>query len=167
MWCAASVNEYLSARDARHAALLDALAAGASSTLFFSLNIPGEDKNLPGTSNFFDWGSTRLRALLPGLREVRTDRDLLGPWALFHCDAGPACVKGIGVLLESANSAGRLLDLDVFDPLGKGVGRRELDLPPRRCLLCDEPAVDCIRLRRHDYHLLTDRVHVLLRPFRS
>ncbi len=52
--------------------------------------------------------------------------------------------------------------MDVFDRDGRPVGRRSLDLPARRCLVCREAAVDCIRAARHDSAELAASVARLL-----
>lgn len=166
MSCAVSGSEILEARDARHARLLAALAAGAPSTLFLSLNVVGEEKTPPGAAPLFAWGAARLAILLPGLREVHRATDRLGPFALFLGGWAPVLAKEAAIALEEESPAARLLDLDVYDGGGNPVGRRELGLPPRRCLLCEEAAADCMRLSRHDRHLLRARTDELLHPFR-
>jgi triphosphoribosyl-dephospho-CoA synthase len=64
--------------------------------------------------------------------------------------------------MEEAFAAGRLLDVDVYDAAGRQVDRRSIGLPPRLCLACDQPAVDCIRAGRHSPGELAAAVSRLL-----
>jgi triphosphoribosyl-dephospho-CoA synthase len=66
------------------------------------------------------------------------------------------------VALEARDPAGRLLDLDVYRPDGTQVDRAQLGLPQRACLLCAEPARECIRAQRHSLAELQARVDTLL-----
>ncbi len=69
------------------------------------------------------------------------------------------------MVIEAENPSARLLDVDVYRPDGSQVDRASLGLPPRSCLLCAEPARECILLRRHSNPELLERVDSLLRPF--
>lgn len=164
MSSAASGNKLLEERDRRHALLLEALAAATPSTLFLSLNIPGEEKSPEGAGELFEWGVQRTVAALDA-RAVHRSDDRLGPLAILSSGADPTSAKSTAVLLENAVPAARLLDIDVYDSGGNQIGRRELGLPPRPCLLCAEAAADCIRLARHPHSLLKARTDELLRSF--
>lgn len=167
MSSAASRSELLAARDRRHALLTEVLAASSPSTLFFSLNIPGEEKIPAGADLLFAWGMQSLREGFPDLRLAHRGSDRLGPFAVLLTASPPAAVKERSIALEESTPAGRLLDVDVYDCAGNAVGRAELGFPPRPCLLCPQGAADCMRLARHDYRLLKSRIDELLRPFRS
>ena len=89
-------------------------------------------------------------------------RDALGPYAILWT-AGPAdAVKRACIAIEDSRSAARLLDLDVYAADGNRLGRTGFSVPPRACLLCDRPAVDCMRLHRHSLDRVIDHAHRLL-----
>ena len=138
----------LQARDDRQALLDDLFPAPFPATVMLSLNLPGGEKTGERAERLFSWGEG---ALLWGLKAVVVVRgsDHLGPFALYRSDLQARQVKRLGIALESMHPAGRLLDLDVYDHSGKQLDRAALELPPRSCLLCPEPALACIRARRH------------------
>jgi holo-ACP synthase CitX len=154
-------RQLLEARDARAAGIARLAAAlpPGHALVFLSLNVPGPHKDSPQLDSVFRKAGARgreagrLSALAsreePALRRASEGRDALGPWAAFGVAGEPAEIKRRCVSLEEAMVAGRLVDLDVFDRQGLAVDRRALGLAPRRCLVCGEAAVDCIRVRRH------------------
>ena len=93
--------------------------------------------------------------------------DLLGPWTLLGTDQDAHRVKRQAVQLEAAIPAARLFDIDVYDRDGQQLGRRELSLPPRPCLICKGPAVDCIRQQLHSEKQLKAKINALLKSFRT
>ncbi len=128
--------------------------------VFVSTSIPGPEKGPDGIDRVFaeacDLVGSRLDAVLLG-RGV----DAAGPWALFLTAAPPDRAKLTGVGVEADTRAGRLLDIDVYHE-GRQVDRASLGLPPRPCLVCDRPAVECIRLKRHAAGTLDEAVESLL-----
>jgi holo-ACP synthase CitX len=128
--------------------------------VFASTSIPGTRKNPEGLEQVFVKACERLGSRLD---RVLVDRglDALGPWALFRTPAPAVEAKRACVEVETATPAGRVIDLDVYEN-GRQVDRASLGLPPRPCLVCDRPAVECIRLRRHDLGELTRAVEELL-----
>ncbi len=171
---AKSAGNFLAARDQRQEALERALntvrsgqPAVVSSIVFLSLNIPEADKSLPGSERLFSLVRESLRAAFPEVLVLEEACDALGPYALCRVDAEVATVKPQCVAIESAQPAFRLVDLDVYASDGLQVGRGELGLARRTCLLCPEPAVDCMRQRTHEFAALVTRVHELLTPYRN
>jgi len=152
----------LAARDARQA-LLDAHRPPTGAALVaVALNVPGPDREPPGALALQAWALARLVAALPGARPVHSGGDALGPFALLEVPGAPAGVKRACAAIEAATPAARLVDLDVYGPDGAPTGRAALGLPPRACLLCEAPAVECIRLRRHPPAAVLERVRALL-----
>jgi len=156
--------ELLEARDARQDLLEQALGsqgAGDGSLLFISANVPGDRKYRPGLARLLGEAVGTLRASL-GLEGVVSSRDLLGPYHLARTQARPAEAKAAAVALESSHPAGRLLDLDIYAGDGSQLDRATLGLEPRACLVCGEPARECMLLRRHTGPELLARVDALL-----
>jgi triphosphoribosyl-dephospho-CoA synthase len=151
----------LEARDARAALLASLRRPGPA--LFLSLNVPGADKNAPRLDRVFDLGRAALRRALPEAAILAEGRDALGPYVAFALGGSAPDAKLSCVRLEEALPFGRLLDLDVFAGDGRQVDRRSLGLAQRRCLVCDETAVDCIRAARHSAHDLSSAVLRLAR----
>lgn len=152
----------LEARDARQA-LLDAHRAPDGAALVsVALNVPGPDREPPGALGLQAWALARLVAAFPAARPVHSGADALGPFALLVVAGEPREVKRACTAIEAAHPAGRLVDLDVHGPDGAPVGRAALGLPPRACLCCPSPAVECMRLGRHAPADVLARAHALL-----
>ena len=162
-----SASSFLDARDARQDALAQTLSAGHSATLFLSLNIPGAEKSPPGSEAIFLWALGELCTRFPGLAVTVHTRDALGPYAIIGLDSKPVAVKMCCIELEASHPAARLIDLDVYSASGMQISRSALDLPRRACLLCDQPAVECMRGKRHSFNEVIAKAHELLAPFRA
>lgn len=157
--------DLLAARDRRHAALVAVLGEAAPATLFVSLNIPGPDKAPPGALPVFAWALRAARQNFPGLAlRVEAD-DALGPYAIATLAAPPRNAKLRCLRIEASHPVARLLDLDIHSADARPVDRKSLGLSPRPCLLCAQPAVDCMRARRHPYPELIARAHELFATF--
>lgn len=164
---AKQTTKLLAAREARQELLSRALSAGRPATLFVSLNLPGPDKSPPGATALFRRGCAEIAETFHGSLLLAIDRDALGYFALRVLDADPLAVKRLCIAIEQNHPAGRLLDLDVYSPTAGQIGRRSLGLPARRCLVCAQPAVDCMRTRRHAVGEVIAQAHELLAPFRT
>ena len=154
--------DLLEARDGRQELLRSALAQDAGAVLMVSANLPGPDKHRPGTARLLHGALEALHAAI-GLDLLASRRDRLGAFHLARTSAAPEQAKRAALAIEADGPAGRLLDLDVYGPDGLQLDRAWLGLPARSCLLCGEPARECILLRRHGQRELLDRVDALLR----
>jgi triphosphoribosyl-dephospho-CoA synthase len=162
------MSDFLEARDERQRVLDRTLERArpedAASFLLISANVPGCDKYRPGITRLLRGALDSLREAI-GLKVLFTRRDLLGPFHIASSNLPPIEAKRAALIIEAENPSARLLDLDVYRPDGSQVDRAGLGLPPRSCLICDEPARECILLRRHSTPELLEQVDSLLRPF--
>lgn len=159
--------ELLAARELRDAALRHALSTNCQTVLQLSLNLPGPEKSPPGTNELFRWGESQLRDRIPSLQKLAENDDGLGPWAIYTLEGLSSDIKKQALLVEEDEPAGRLLDIDVYDPKGIIYDRARLGLQQRPCLICEEAARDCIRLQRHSTEQLKAKTDELLTPFRA
>lgn len=148
-----TLGEMLARREARVAAREQLLARFGQPVISLTLVTPGAVKSSPQTSFVFDEARVACNELLNERR-----RDVLyeryewldtGPEAMWCVDASPVDLKQVLVHLEESHPLGRLWDFDVVDSTGLTIDRRQLALPRRACLVCDEPAHACSRSRRH------------------
>ncbi len=165
MWYAELKTDLLAARDARQVALEQALSLEKTATLLLSLGIPGDNKCPPGAQRLFRWAHRSLLVAYPELSETATGEDILGPYAIFTGPVDPDLLKRGCIELETSFPVSRLLDADVYNAIGTAVDREALQLEQRRCLICDAPAKECIRLTRHPHIELVNKAHELLRQF--
>ena len=82
----------------------------------------------------------------------------------YIVDGQPLEVKKAAAELEDTHPLGRLMDLDVIGPEGP-VGRANIVLPERRCLLCDKPARYCIRAGSHTHEELMAKIKQLVSSY--
>lgn len=69
-----------------------------------------------------------------------------GPCLIYLLnDGNPYLIKTKMMALEDQSPVGRLIDIDVFSNNDQSIKRRKL----RKCLICEEPAFLCIRLKKH------------------
>lgn len=73
------------------------------------------------------------------------------------CEDSGIETKKAAMRLEEKFFFGRLVDIDVRAS-GKILSRDCFNLPPRKCLICDKPAVYCVRSRAHS---TSDLIHVI------
>lgn len=73
--------------------------------------------------------------------EFRVSADGPEGWLVLEADIRDAKALAMGV--EKDHPRGALADIDVTDREGRTVGRADLGLPPRTCLVCGGPAAVC------------------------
>ena len=160
-----SVRSFLDARDRRQESLARIVGKGFPATVFLSLNIPGLDKTPSGSEALFLAILDQLVSSFPGLSLPEKSCDALGFYATMTLEIDPVAAKKRCIALETGNPSARLIDLDVYSAQGMQIDRASLGYPARTCLVCQSPAVDCIRLQRHSSVEVIARTHELLSPF--
>ena len=143
-----ALDAVLAARDAR-VARQQALLAQGGVLLSLTLVAPGAVKRSPLLDTIF---AAALDALRPHMGDARARQEAVddgGHHALYLLDGDAHDWKKRVIALENRAPLARLWDIDIIDGDGTPVSRRELGLPPRRCLICDDDAKSCARERRH------------------
>lgn len=79
--------------------------------------------------------------------EFRVGAD--GPESYFAVRLAAADLKRAALAFEDEHPLGELADVDVMDADGSPLGRADLGLPPRRCLVCGADAGACVVRRNH------------------
>lgn len=82
----------------------------------------------------------------------------------FIVDGQPLEVKRAAAELEDTHPLGRLMDLDVIGPEGP-IGRADIGLAERRCLLCEKPARYCMRAGSHTHEELMAKIKQLVSSY--
>ena len=145
---AVALDAVLAARDAR-VARQQALLAQGGMLLSLTLVAPGAVKRSPLLDAIF---AAALDALRPYVSDARARQEAVddgGHHALYLLDGDAHDWKKRVIALENRSPLARLWDIDIIDRDGKPVSRRDLGLPSRRCLICDDDAKSCARARRH------------------
>ncbi len=70
---------------------------------------------------------------------------------VFLCtDEDAIKVKKLTCDFEQKSAVFRILDIDIMTSNGTAISRSDINLPPRKCFICDEYAAVCVAGRRHD-----------------
>ncbi len=150
----AGLADVLAARDERAAARAELRQRHGLPVVSMTANMAGAEKYNDDTVNLLYDALAVLRGRLRDAgfapREERLLHAAGGPSAILAVAGDPAALKRLGIDLEEELAGGRLLDIDVFDAAGRQLGRADLGLPPRACLLCGGPAAVCVRSAAHD-----------------
>ena len=121
-----------------------------------SMNIPGAYKHFPLAALCFDeCGRAAETALGAAGVSFTPQRPLalngFGAAAFYLIKDNPEDVKRLLCGVEDTHPLGRLFNLDVYTGYesNKKIGRADLGIKGRTCLLCDGQALDCVSGRRH------------------
>ena len=145
---AVALDAVLAARDARVARQQAMLQQGGV-LLSLTLVAPGAVKRSPLLDAIF---AAALDVLRPHVGDARARQEAVddsGHHALYLLDGDAHDWKKRVIALENRSPLARLWDIDIIGGDGVAVSRRDLGLPPRRCLICDDDAKTCARERRH------------------
>ena len=164
MSCEELRTRLIHARDYRQTLIESALWAPYESFVCLSTAIPGINKYPHGIERLFRWAMTRAQEKIRVCEwQTPVINDDLGWFAIFASSDSSQCVKKACVEIEESVPAARLLDLDVYQANGEQLGRQELGLTARSCLVCENRAATCIILKRHTSNQLKDHAEYLLR----
>lgn len=163
------LNKVLEAREARWNERLRLVGEYALPLLTFTLTIPGPEK----TGDMFIQVHRKILEELIGYFNNRKipmihlveRKGFDGPEAFMVLDTSAEELKKMVIAFEEEHPIGRVLDLDVMDRDGKCLSRELAGLPPRKCILCDSPARECIILRRHDTDEVLSRIREIVRSY--
>lgn len=84
-----------------------------------------------------------------------------GPEGYLAAAADAPALKRVAVEFETEDPWGELVDIDVMDSKGNPLGRKELGMGPRSCLVCEKEAAFCSAGRLHDPDLVASRVRAI------
>jgi holo-ACP synthase len=150
---AVSLPALLASRECRQARQQAWLARHSCTLLVLTLVAPGPVKDSALTRGVFNLGWRALQRLLAeqGWRCLQAETLALstGCEGYLALPVDALRVKDCAMQLEARQPIGRLWDIDVINPQGRILSRRDVGLPARRCLLCGQPARICARQRRH------------------
>lgn len=133
----------------------------------FMLNIPGEDKNSQEAVEFHKKYIEVIKNTLYEnniqiiFEEYFNKKTGMEFYAVVKTDATE--LKKLMVKIEENTKAGRLLDIDIFNESGIQISRSDLNLPERKCIICDKDAKICMRESNHNLIELKNRVIYLMR----
>lgn len=142
-----TLEEVLAAKEARKARQDNLRRRQETPIVSVTVNMAGAVKDTSLTRQLRDYAVEEIgqRLAVLALESVNV---ATGPEAVAAVAGDARTVKATCMRIEEEQPFGRLLDLDVFDAAGQLVSRQE-EGRLRSCLVCREPAVVCMRERRH------------------
>jgi holo-ACP synthase CitX len=166
-----TLDQVLQTKEERAAAQAELRSLYQAAVVSISVNMPGRIKCDQDSLDLIEYALERLRALFAvaeiGLQETRRLHALAGPAVVMAVYGDAAVLKKLAMQVEQEHSFGRLLDIDVFDSAGIQISRNSSGQSGRRCFVCDEPAILCIRGQRHAPQEVSAAVEAMLRSFRA
>ena len=149
-----TLEQLLEARDRRYEKQLALVKEWPDKTLVsMTVVLPGPVKRDARSLKVAEAGVKAVQDVLsPVFRELY-DRET-GFEGYFIVDGPLLDVKKACCEIENVHPYGRLMDLDVMEPTGDTVvpvSRERVGEEPRRCLLCDRPARECMRAHTHSF----------------
>lgn len=85
-----------------------------------------------------------------------------GPEGFWLIDLPIEIVKRKTIKIEDTHSLGRLFDIDVIDRNGASISRRDFNIVARKCIICDNNAVECYIQKRHTYEELKFKIDEII-----
>lgn len=128
----------------------------------FSFNVPGNIKNSKNIEFSFNIFVDILHDFLKENEiDILEEKKYTNSIDNFFCCA----VKNIDakslkeklIKLEENLIYGRILDIDVIDENFNSISRKDFKFKARKCFLCENEAIYCIKNKSHDYNLLYDK----------
>lgn len=166
-----TMEDVLSMREERVRLQQEMLNAGKCPIISFSLNIPGPVKTSPEFQAVFEYGIEKIwetvrRNVWIVVCELECRRKA-GYEFFMGVDAPEKAVKQAMTDIEDKERTGRLFDIDVIGLNGQKISRTEIGKSERKCMICDRPAYECARSRKHSVEELLTYIAELLHSERG
>lgn len=159
-----SLEEILTARENRVNKQQELLTRFHKPLICFTMNIAGPEKISDDILWGFQLGNQWLKVQLADLSVLHYEEQILptGCEGYYIVDAPAEILKQRTVQIEDSAPVARLFDMDVLDCNGRKLERSALGYPPRKCLICKQPAHICGRSRAHNVQQLQQKTASLL-----
>ncbi|MEA5094235.1 apo-citrate lyase phosphoribosyl-dephospho-CoA transferase [bioreactor metagenome] len=157
-----TLMEILESRELRAKKQIELLTRYPYTLISFTLNTPGPIKSSGLYTNIHKAGIQHLMKVLQDMDvnivHMETIEKNTGREGFISVDLDPYQAKKIAAEIEDTHDLGRIFDIDVFDQLHNQLNRASIQLKPRKCLLCDEEALVCMKMKTHTYEELIEKV---------
>ena len=131
--------------------------------LSITINIPGRIKDTPVIRELLEYAVKEVRRAV-SVQAIELVFKKTGPEAIISADAGAEELKQKMIVLEEEKPFGRLIDIDVFSAGGELISRN-MQGNYRKCFVCSENAVLCMRESRHEPQEVRQAADKLLMQF--
>lgn len=157
--------EILDSREVRARKQKELIEKYRASLISFSLNIPGRKKDSELYRAIHREGLSYLEKAIRDKKirliyQEKEDKNT-GSEAFLVLDEDALEIKKLTIEIEEIHPLGRIFDMDVFDREGNQIGRSQIGVRPRTCLLCHKEVRLCMREKNHSYEELISRIEEL------
>lgn len=157
-----TLEQILTSRDLRveeQYRLLEAYPEGV--LIVLTVVMPGSVKQCENSQIIGQAGVEEIDRVFGKNIIFRNVRDLFTGYEAYFVVAGTDIdnVKTKTVEIEETHPLGRLMDIDVIGSDGCPVSRRKNGGGGRKCIICDDDARICMRLQRHSYKDILDKIN--------
>ena len=160
-----SLPDLLASRDTRQARQQQWIGLHQVTLISFTVVFPGAIKDSHLVRHIFNQGLNALKQVALCRQWVLLSQQSFalktGPECFVAVDADANLVKKALIEAEELSPIGRLWDFDVFDAQGQQYSRSQLNQTSRSCLICDNEAKVCARLRTHPLSEILNRIEEL------
>jgi holo-ACP synthase CitX len=160
-----TLDQLLQARDDRYARQLGLTKEWPDRTLVcLTVVLPGPVKRDARSLKVAEAAVAAVREVLAPVYKELYDLET-GYEGYFIVEGALLDVKKACCGIENEHPYGRLMDLDVIEPVGETVvpvSRDRVGEEPRRCLLCDRPARECMRAHTHSFGEIVQTIDKIL-----
>ena len=160
-----TLDQLLQARDDRYALQLALTKEWPDRTLVcLTVVLPGPVKRDARSLKVAEAAVAAVREVLAPVYKELYDLET-GYEGYFIVEGALLDVKKACCGIENEHPYGRLMDLDVIEPVGETVvpvSRDRVGEEPRRCLLCDRPARECMRAHTHSFGEIVQTIDKIL-----
>ncbi|WHH60852.1 citrate lyase holo-[acyl-carrier protein] synthase [Petroclostridium sp. X23] len=164
-----TLKELLLSRDRRAERQRELINRFGVALISFTINMPGKFKDTPVSRTLHGEGMHVLRKALSEKGAIVLDQEIYkpitGPEAYISVNMDELELKKILVEIEDQHPVGRLFDFDVIDTSYHIVKRSEVGQPSRKCLICEQDAVICVRSQRHSYDELIEKINITVKEY--
>ena len=160
-----TLDQLLQARDDRYARQLALTKEWPDRTLVcLTVVLPGPVKRDARSLKVAEAAVDAVREVFAPVYKELYDLET-GYEGYFIVEGALLDVKKACCGIENEHPYGRLMDLDVIEPVGETVvpvSRDRVGEEPRRCLLCDRPARECMRAHTHSFGEIVQTIDKIL-----
>ncbi|WP_319371044.1 citrate lyase holo-[acyl-carrier protein] synthase [uncultured Ilyobacter sp.] len=131
-------------------------------------NYPGLDKNNSVANDIASIMNKECYKIFKGkIRHTESIDSFEGIVYILFIEENPVTIKKSAVELEETHSLGRLVDIDVYRQASESISRLQLNLPKRKCFICEEDAHVCVRSRAHSLNVILDYIQKFYDNFKK
>ena len=156
-----TLEQLLEARDRRRETQLALVNEWPDRTLVcMTVVLPGPVKRDARSLKVAEAGVKAVQEVFTPVHKELYDRET-GFEGFFVVDGALLDVKKACCEIENEHPFGRLMDLDVLEPVGETVvpvERERVGEPPRKCLVCGRPARECMRAHAHPSGVIEEAI---------